>query len=820
MNTSKKHNNLHSSTKSGHGKHALTKNGHGKHGLIKRAQSKSVQGKTVNAKAASGKSSDGKSSYGKSAQSTTARLKTSHSKSAKTQSAHGQSSHDRSVQGQQTREQCLMRKSVPANKTTKNGAKKSVQEASLRASLRGSAAKRRSGFARQIAKSLRSGDTSQERKNSQAGERGPRIEGAQRIQHDLQANQRTSQVLWQTQASQSAVEALDRDLARQSNNQADTIQAASNPNNRGSGQQTLNNTAQSTPTHNTNEPAHKKGSPAPPPYRKGTMRIVPLGGLGEIGRNMNVIEYNGRLLLIDCGVLFPEEEQPGVDLILPDFHYIRDRLNDVDALVLTHGHEDHIGAVPYLLKERPDIPLIGSKLTLAFVQAKCREHRLEPIMVEVKGRDTYTIGEFELEFINVTHSIPDALAVHVKTDAGTIIDTGDIKLDQLPLDHRITDLVEFGKLGERGVDLLMADSTNAEVPGFVKAETSIGPALDRAFAEASRKIIVASFSSHVHRVQQVVDAAHKHGRNVVFVGRSMIRNMTIAQQMGYLHIPEGTLIDLKDANYVDDKHLVYMCTGSQGEPMAALGRIADGNHRDISVNEFDTVILASSLIPGNEHGVYKIINKLVQLGARVINKDSAAIHVSGHCNEGELLYLYNIIRPRCAMPIHGENRHLVANGLIAVKTGVDPNNVVLAQDGDVVDLYHGQAAVVGSVPCSYVYVDGNSVGELTEEELEKRRILGKEGFVSSFVVVNTDRSSVIQGPKIYLNAVAEDESEFEQCRHQIVQNLEDAMMHGERDTYRLQQNMRRTLGAWIAKRLHRKPIIMPVVADIASSDAV
>ncbi len=555
---------------------------------------------------------------------------------------------------------------------------------------------------------------------------------------------------------------------------------------------------------------------APPKYRKGSMRIVPLGGLGEIGRNMNVIEYNGHILLIDCGVLFPEEEQPGVDLILPDFNYIKDSLDKVDALVLTHGHEDHIGGVPYLLKMRPDIPLIGSKLTLGFVEAKCKEHHLEPEMIEVKGRDKLKVGPFNLEFVSVTHSIPDALAVCVRTPAGSLIDTGDIKLDQLPLDHRVTDLVEFGKLGEQGIDLLMMDSTNAEVPGFVKPETSIGPALDQVFATATRKIIVASFSSHVHRVQQVVDAAHKYGRKVVFVGRSMVRNMAIAADLGYLHLPEDTVIDLKKAKDYPDNKLVYMCTGSQGEPMAALGRIADGNHRDITINEFDTVILASSLIPGNEHGVYKVINKLVQLGARVVNRDNAAVHVSGHCNEGELLYMYNIVKPKNAMPIHGENRHIVANGLIAVKTGIDPNNVVLAEDGDVVDLYHGKAAIVGSVPCGYIYVDGDSVGELTDEELEKRRILGSEGFVSCFAVVDTDAAEVVSGPKVYLNAVAEDEKEFEKVRHQIIEQLRDAMMTGTKDVHKLQQIMRRTLGSWVARELHRKPMIVPVVADIAA----
>ena len=558
---------------------------------------------------------------------------------------------------------------------------------------------------------------------------------------------------------------------------------------------------------------------APPKYRKGSVRIVPLGGLGEIGRNMNVLEYNGHLLLIDCGVLFPKEGQPGVDLILPDFNYIRDRLDDVDALVLTHGHEDHIGAVPYLLKLRPDIPLIGSKLTLAFVDAKCEEFHQHPTEVEVKGRDKLKVGPFNLEFITVTHSIPDALAVSVKTPAGHVIDTGDFKLDQLPLDHRITDLREFGRLGEQGVDLLMVDSTNAEIPGFVKPEISIAPALDKAFAEATRKIVVASFSSHVHRVQQVVDTAHKYGRKVAFAGRSMVRNMGIASDLGYLHLPPDTVIDVKDARDYPDEKIVYMCTGSQGEPMAALGRIANGTHRDITLNEFDTVILASSLIPGNENEVYGVINKLTRMGARVINRDNAAIHVSGHADEGELLYMYNIVQPKCAMPIHGENRHLVANGLIAIKTGVDPKNVVLAEDGDVVDLYHGKAAVVGSVPCGYVYVDGDSVGEVTDEQLEERKTLGEEGFVSAFAVVDTESRDVVSGPRIFLNAVAEDASKFKDVRAKIAEQLQDAMMSGTRSTDRLQQLVRRTLGSYVSRELHRSPMIVPVVTDIASVDS-
>ncbi len=556
---------------------------------------------------------------------------------------------------------------------------------------------------------------------------------------------------------------------------------------------------------------------APPPYENGTVRIVALGGLGEIGRNMNVIEYNGKLLLIDCGVFFPDEEQPGVDLILPDFSYIEDRLDDVVALVLTHGHEDHIGAVPYLLRKRHDIPLIGSKLTLALTVAKCKEFGIKPRTIEVEGHDELSMEPFDMTFISVTHSIPDALAVYVKTPGGTLIDTGDIKIDPLPLDHRLCDLREFGRLGEEGVDLLMMDSTNAEVKGFVKPEISIKPALDIAFADATRKIVVASFSSHVHRVQQVIDTAHKYGRKVVFVGRSMVRNMGIAADLGYLKLPKDTIIDLEKAKDYPDNKLVYMCTGSQGEPLAALGRIASGIHPDITVGEFDTVILASSLIPGNESGVYKVINKLTSLGAKVINRDNAAIHVTGHADEGELLYLYNIIQPKNAMPIHGESRHQLANGLIAIKTGVEPDHVVLARDGDVVDLRNGQAYIVGSVPCSYVYVDGDSVGKITDEELEKRKILGTEGFVSCFVVVDTSEAAVIKGPRIFLNTVAEDAADFKPIRNKIVSTLEDAMIHGEKEPNKLQQMVRHTLGGWVSRSLHRRPMIVPVITDIAGA---
>lgn len=550
----------------------------------------------------------------------------------------------------------------------------------------------------------------------------------------------------------------------------------------------------------------------PPALPDGGLRVVALGGLGEVGRNMAVLEYAGRLLVIDCGVLFPEDHQPGVDLILPDFDYIRDRLDDIEAIVLTHGHEDHIGAVPYLLRLRRDIPLVGSQLTLAFVEAKLKEHRIQPVTLAVREGQTETLGVFECEFVAVNHSIPDALAVAVRTGAGTVLHTGDFKMDQLPLDGRITDLRAFARLGEQGVDLFMVDSTNAEVPGFVAQERGIGPVLDSVFADSTKRIIVASFASHVHRVQQVLDAAVAHGRRVALVGRSMVRNMAIASDLGYLNVPEGVLIDLKGVDDLLDDEVVLMCTGSQGEPMAALSRIANNDHK-VSVGPGDTVILASSLIPGNENAVFRVINGLTRLGARVVHSGNAKVHVSGHASAGELLYCYNILKPRNVMPVHGEVRHLVANAALAVQTGVPADRVVLAEDGVVVDLVDGKASVVGAVPCGYVYVDGSSVGGITEAELKDRRILGDEGFISIFAVVSSADGKVLAGPQIHARGFAEQDEVFEDILPELTRALEEAAAQGAVDTHQLQQVMRRVVGRWVSNRLRRRPMIIPVVVE-------
>jgi ribonuclease J len=550
----------------------------------------------------------------------------------------------------------------------------------------------------------------------------------------------------------------------------------------------------------------------PPPLADGGVRVVPLGGLGEIGRNMTVVEHRGQLLVIDCGVLFPDDHHPGIDLILPDFEYVKDRLDDVQAVVLTHGHEDHIGAVPYLLRLRPDLPLVGSTLTLALVEAKLKEHRITPYTLGVREGDRERLGVFDCEFVAVNHSIPDALAVAVRTSGGTLLHTGDFKMDQLPLDGRLTDLRAFARLGEEGVDLFLTDSTNAEVPGFTTPERDISSAIDKVFRHARRRIIVACFSSHVHRVQQVLDAAEKAGRKVSMVGRSMVRNMGIAAELGYLHVPDGVLVDVKRLDDLRDDEIVLICTGSQGEPMAALSRMANRDHR-IDVGVGDTVLLASSLIPGNENAVYRVINGLMRLGADVVHRGNARVHVSGHASAGELLYCYNIVRPRNVMPVHGEWRHLVANAELAVATGVPRERVVVVEDGVAVDLVDGVASVAGAVPAGYVYVDGASVGAADETLLKDRRILRDEGFISVIVVVDSMTGKVVAGPEITARGFVEDDLVFDDVMPQLVAALDEATANGVTDSYQLQQVIRRSVGGWVGRKIRRRPMIIPTVLE-------
>lgn len=551
----------------------------------------------------------------------------------------------------------------------------------------------------------------------------------------------------------------------------------------------------------------------PPPLPEGGLRIVALGGLGEIGRNMAVFEYDGRLLVVDCGVLFPDPEQPGVDLILPDFDYIRDRLDDIEAVVLTHAHEDHIGAVPYLLRERRDIPLAGSRLTLALIEAKLTEHRMQPVKVEVVEGERRTFGPFECEFLAVNHSIPDALAVAIRTPAGIVLHTGDFRMDQLPSDGRLTDLGGFARLGSEGVDLLMSDSTNAEVPGFVTSEREIAPVIDEVIRTSEKRVIVASFASHVHRIQQVLDAAERHGRKVALVGRSMVRNMGVARDLGYLKVPPGLIVDSRDIEEWPPEDVLLVCTGSQGEPMAALSRMANRDHA-IRVAEGDTVLLASSLVPGNETAVNKVINGLTRWGARVVHKGNAKVHVSGHAAAGELLYVLNLTRPSNFMPVHGEWRHLRAHAKLAALTGVPDDHIVIADDGVVVDMVEGRARIVGAVQAGYVYVDGTSVGEITDTSLKDRRILGEEGFISVVVVVDSTSGKLTASPEIHARGSGIDPDRFDEIIPQIEKALQEVAAAGVMDIQQIRRVVRRTVGRWVSDTYRRRPMIIPVVVEV------
>ena len=568
------------------------------------------------------------------------------------------------------------------------------------------------------------------------------------------------------------------------------------------------------PTGSTGSAGQVAAADPPPKLPKGALRVVALGGIGEIGRNMTVYEFDGRLLVVDCGVLFPEDGQPGVDLILPDLRLVEDRVDDIDAVVITHGHEDHIGALPWLLRLRKDLPVIGARFSLALIASKCREHRLTPKLEVIAEGERRVIGSWDLQFFAVNHSIPDALAVGIRTPAGTVLHTGDIKLDQLPLDGRLTDLAGFSKFGEEGVDLLLVDSTNAEVPGFVAPEREIGPVLDTYIAKAKQRVIVASFASHVHRVQQMLDSAQSHGRKVAFVGRSMVRNMQIAQDLGLLSVPDGLVRSLDKALDLPPEQLLLVSTGSQGEPLSALSRMSRGEHRSVNLRSGDTVILASSMIPGNETSVFTVINELSRIGVTVVHQGVAKVHVSGHASAGELLYLYNAVRPRNVIPMHGEWRHLRAQARLAVLTGVQEDRVVLAPNGTVVDLINGKARVSGHVEVGMVYVDGNAVGDVGDNTLSDRLVLGEGGFISITVAIDKHTGRAVASPTISGRGFSDDPKALHAVVPLVESELSRTEADGITDPHRVAQAVRRVVGKWVGDTYRRRPMIVPTVLAV------
>ncbi len=553
---------------------------------------------------------------------------------------------------------------------------------------------------------------------------------------------------------------------------------------------------------------------APPgPLAPGGLRVTALGGINEIGRNMTVFEHLGRLLIIDCGVMFPTHDEPGVDLILPDLRHIEDRLDDIEALVLTHAHEDHIGAIPFLLRLRPDIPVVGSRFTLALVAAKCREYRIKPVFVEVKEGQSSRHGVFECEYFAVNHSIPDALAIAVYTSAGTVLHTGDIKLDQQPLDGRPTDLPGMSRLGDAGVDLFLCDSTNAEIPGVGPSESEVGPTLHRLIRGADGRVLVACFASNVDRVQQIIDAAVALGRRVSFVGRSMVRNMGIARDLGFLRVDDSDLIEIAAAEMMPPERIVLITTGTQGEPMSALSRMSRGEHRSITLTSHDLVILSSSLIPGNEEAVYGVIDSLAKIGARVVTNQQVRVHVSGHAYSGELLFLYNGVRPRNVMPVHGTWRMLRANAKLAISTGVPPESIVLAESGVSVDLVAGKAKVAGAVPVGKMFVDGLITGDVGDITLGERLILSS-GFIAVTVVVERGTGRPAAAPHLHSRGFSEDPKALEAAVRKVEEELEQLAAANVTDPVRIAQGVRRTVGKWVGETYRRQPMIVPTVIEV------
>uniref|UniRef100_UPI0025DCA8AD ribonuclease J n=1 Tax=Mycolicibacterium sp. TaxID=2320850 RepID=UPI0025DCA8AD len=546
----------------------------------------------------------------------------------------------------------------------------------------------------------------------------------------------------------------------------------------------------------------------------GALRMTPLGGVSEIGRNMMVYEHLGRLLIVDCGILFPGHDEPGVDLILPDVRHIQDRLDDIEALVLTHAHEDHIGAIPFLLKMRADIPIVGSRFTLALVAAKCREHRLKPVLFEVSEGQRSTHGVFECEYFAVNHSIPDALAIAIHTGAGTVLQTGDIKLDQMPPDGRPTDLPGMSRLGDRGVDLLLCDSTNSEIPGVGPSESEVGPTLHRLIRGAEgQRVIVACFASNVDRVQQICDAAVALGRRVSFVGRSMVRNMAIARELGFLTIEDRDVVDISAAEQMGPDQILLITTGTQGEPLSALSRMSRGEHRSISITADDLIILSSSLIPGNEEAVYGVIDALSKIGARVVTNQQQRVHVSGHAYSGELLFLYRGIRPRNVMPVHGTWRQLRANAKLAASAGVPEDSIVLAENGVSVDLVNGKASIAGAVPVGKMFIDGLVSGDVGDATLGERLILSS-GFIAVTVVVHRGTGKIAAPPHLSSRGFSEDPKALEPVARKVEKDLESLAAERITDPVRIAQAVRRTVGKWVGEVYRRQPMIVPTVIEV------
>jgi ribonuclease J len=542
------------------------------------------------------------------------------------------------------------------------------------------------------------------------------------------------------------------------------------------------------------------------------IRATPIGGVGEIGKNMYAVELDGRLVIIDCGVKFPTPDQLGVDLVLPDFDVLADRIDDIEALVLTHGHEDHIGAVPYFLKNVGRVPIIGSRFTLALVKSKLDEHRLgDAELIEVKPGERLPLGPFEAEFIRVTHSIPDCLAVALRSDVGNVLHTGDFKFDHAPIDGEPTDVAALARLGDEGVLLLMSDSTNAEVPGAIAPERTVGTELRRQFASALGRVVVTCFSSHIHRVQQVLDAAAYEGRHVALVGRSLRRNFTIAVNLGIIRVPNDVLVNIKSIDQHLDDEIVIVTTGSQGEPFSGLRRMAYGDHQNVTIHQGDTVIFSSRIVPGNELAVNDTINRLIKTGAQVIGPDAAPVHVSGHAASDELRLMLRLTRPRFFAPIHGELRHQTTHAGIARSVGVAASNIHVLENGDVLAVNAESASVVGHYDVGLVYVDGLGIGDVADGILRDRRHLSEDGLVLVVATISARDGLPVGEIDVMTRGFGQATDEMlEAIREEAAQKLHDEVTEVDM----LHRMLHDAVASLVWKRARQRPLILPVIVEV------
>ena len=550
----------------------------------------------------------------------------------------------------------------------------------------------------------------------------------------------------------------------------------------------------------------------------GKLHIIPLGGIGEIGKNMFVIRYEDEIIVIDSGLAFPSDEMFGIDVVIPDITYLQENKDKILGIVLTHGHEDHIGGLPYVLQQI-NVPVYGTKLTLGLVEGKLREHHIlgNCTLNLIRPEDKLELGKFRLEFFRTNHSIPDSIGIAVKTPVGTVVHTGDFKFDQTPVNDKPTDYYRLAKLGEKGVLVALSDSTNAERSGYTLSEKEVGSSIMDIFRTAKQRIILATFASNIHRIQQVIDAACHYKRKVAVVGRSMVNVVQIAQELGYLNVCDGTLVDIDEINTIPANKVVILTTGSQGEPMSALTRISISEHRKVEIVPGDTVIIAATPIPGNEKLVSRTIDNLFARGANVIYERVSGVHVSGHASQEELKMMLNLLKPKYLIPIHGEHRMLVHHAKLAAKVGVREKNVFISENGQIMEFTHNTGRVVGTVTAGRVLVDGLGVGDVGSIVLRDRKLLSQDGILIVAMTVNKEDGDIVSGPEIYSRGfvyVRESETLMDEAREHVLRSLEKKMNGKRTDWSVVKNHVKDSLSRFIWEKMHRRPMILPIIMEI------